>query len=99
MKSRVEAEIWRSIPFDEDVIHCSVGLQLFGIVPLNLQWQRLILPQSFLLNQDQSLLTKRQLLPAISEQVLSDIRHSRANLMTIITASPCKKELETRRQA
>jgi hypothetical protein len=71
-----------------------VGLQLFGIVPLNLQWQRLIFPQSFLLNQDQSLLTKRQLLSEISEKVLSDIRYSRANLMTILTASPYKKELE-----
>lgn len=74
-----------------------MGLQLFGIVPLNLQWQRLNLPHYFLLSQDQSLLTKRQLLPAISEQVLSDIRYSRANLMTIITACPYRKELETRK--
>lgn len=98
LKSKVEAEIWRSIPLDEDVIHYSMGLQLFGIVPLNFQWQLLILPQSFLLNQDHSLLTKRQLLPAISEQVSSDIRYSRANLVTIKTVSPYKKETEKRRQ-
>jgi hypothetical protein len=72
---------------------------LFGIVLLYLQSQLLILPHSFPLNQDQSLVTNRQLLPAISEQVLSYIRYSRANWVTIITASPYKKELEKRRQA
>jgi hypothetical protein len=74
-------------------------MKYFGIFPLNSEWQRLILPHSFLLNQDQSLLTKRQKLPAISEKVLSDIRYSRANLMTIINTSAYKKELETGRQA
>jgi len=76
-----------------------MGLQLFGIVPLNFQWQLLILSQSFLLNQDKSLQTKRQLLLAISEQVLSDIRYSRTNLVTIVIASPHKKETEKRRKA